>query len=126
MIVALLSRIATAEPNPEPPLKPSGLRLAGLVVGGIGVTAVGFGVALGIHAHSRSDEVTRSPVWDQDLFDSGEAADRNAKILIGVGAAAAAGGVVMYMLGRKHDSEARSVSVTPTRGGAAVVWSCEL
>jgi tetratricopeptide (TPR) repeat protein len=116
------------EPLPRGPEgKPGGgLRLAGIVVGGIGMAAFGTGIYFAMKASSRADELSKSPVWDQHLYDSGKSADRNSKILLGVGGAAIAGGVVMYILGRKAASDAANVSILPARGGASLVWSCEL
>jgi len=118
-------KIETVEP-PAEGKQGGGLRLAGIVVGAIGVAAVGTGFVFAMRAKSKANDLESSPVWDQDLYNSGKVASRNSKILLGVGGAAVAGGVVMYMLGRKAASETAHVSVMPARGGASLVWSCEL
>ncbi|HEY5928336.1 MAG TPA: hypothetical protein VIV11_41895 [Kofleriaceae bacterium] len=136
VMLALLGGTAVAQPRlpPEPdepavtpaPAKPqSGLRLAGIVTGAIGLATVGTGIYLGVTASAKADDLTDSPVWNQDLYDDGKIADRNAKILLGVGGAAVIGGVVMYVLGHRAASET-GVAVMPARGGATLVWSCEL
>jgi tetratricopeptide (TPR) repeat protein len=121
------------EPVRPDPVEPSpgasrggGLRLAGIVVAGVGVAALGTGVFFAMQARSKADDLENSPAWDQELYDSGKVADRNAKILLGVGGAALVGGAVIYMLGRKAGNESSQVSVMPARGGASLVWSCEL
>ena len=135
VILALLCGIAAAQP-PEPakagvpavvPDRPqSGLRLAGLVTGSMGIAAVGIGVVFAVTASAKADELTDAPVWDQQLYDGGKLVDRNAKIMFGVGGAAIIGGTIMFILGSRAAAESTGVSVAPARGGATLVWSCEL
>lgn len=79
--------------------KGKGLRLGGLVVGGVGVVALGVGVALGA-----SDEF-----------------DGKSLALIGVGGAAVVAGGVMYFLGVKQRNDAEkaipATALVPTVSG---------
>ncbi len=109
-------------------------KLIGLVLGGVGVAALGTGVYFSLQATDKADQVaSKCPVenpcdWNADLEalqSDGEAAQRNAIVLYAVGGAAIAGGVVMYLLGAKEASAAPQVSFVPLRGGASVAaaWS---
>jgi hypothetical protein len=112
---------------PAKPRKPGAqLRLAGIMIGGTGVVALATGTLFAVSARKRADDISDAPVWDQARYDGGAMAARNAKIMFGIGAASVVGGVVMYIVGHKRANEAAHVSVTPTRGGATLVWSCEL
>jgi tetratricopeptide (TPR) repeat protein len=93
---------------PEPDTAPSEpgrvYRIAGIVTAGVGVALVATGVVFALKAKSASDDLAGlqpGQTWDQGLYDSGQAAQRNAYICIGTGAAAIAGGAVLYfVLGR--------------------------
>jgi len=118
---------AEARATPAKPRKPGAeLRMAGILVGATGVVGLGTSALFALSASHRADDISNAPVWNQARYDGGEMADRNAKIMFGVGTAMVAGGVVMYILGRQRANEAAQLSVTPTRAGAALVWSCDL
>lgn len=115
-------------PPAEQPIAPVArpgrmLRVAGLVTGVFGVAAIGTGAFFGVRAGSLQDELEASSTWDQGLFERGERADRNAKLLLGVGAVAVIGGAVLFTLGVRQGS-ASQVAVLPTSGGGTMVWSC--
>jgi tetratricopeptide (TPR) repeat protein len=103
-----------------------GLRLAGLVTGGIGAIALGTGAYFGLVSRTSASDVESGSaitngVFDPDVERRGERAELVAKILLIGGGATLAGGVVMYLLGR--DSESTVVNVVPASGGGAVlVW----
>jgi len=115
-----------AAPAAKPRKPGAELRLAGIMVGGTGVVALTTGALFAVSARERAEDISDAPVWDQARYDGGAMAARNAKIMFGVGAASVVGGVIMYIVGHKRANEAEHVSVTPTRGGATLVWSCEL
>ncbi len=125
----------TPAPGPEPARDPEpivetsspgrGKRVAGLVIGGIGIAAVATGVYFGLRAKSTASDVEGGATWDPDLDRQGKAAERNAIILWGAGGAAIIGGGVLYFLGRRSAEPSR-LSIVPRASGAAVVWACEL
>src|SRR5262249_60122060 len=96
------------------------LRIAGIATAGVGVALVATGVYFGLKAKSIADDVDGlKDHWDQGLYDSGQAAQRNMYLCVGAGAVAIAGGAVMYfILGKKDEGPAISVqpSVSPAAG----------
>ncbi|MFN0251667.1 MAG: hypothetical protein ACKV2T_32625 [Kofleriaceae bacterium] len=106
----------------EPSAPGRALRISGLAVGGVGVAALATGVVFGLRARSQSRELNNSDVWDPLLDASARRADRNAKILLGVGGAAVVGGAVLYYLGYRAEASSQ-VAIIPSADGAAVAWS---
>ncbi len=113
-------------PTPAPPDAPSspgrGLRIAGIVTGVVGIGALGAGVYFGVSARGKQSDLEDGGVWDPVLYDEGQRADRNAKILLGAGGAAVIGAAVLYYLGVRAGSEAQ-VAIVPRGDGATMVWS---
>jgi hypothetical protein len=107
--------------------RPSALRIAGLATAGTGAALLVAGLVVGHHADALGDEVTRACAsgCDWAVQESKDAAGRHdaavGRALDVVGAAAIAGGAVMYYLG----SRAPSMRVTPAEhhDGAVVSWS---
>lgn len=113
------------------PPRPSGrpLRVAGLVVGALGVAALAGGVGLGVAALDAQNKLSRVATdmgtWtpaEQSLYARGKTEAAAATGLYVAGGVAAATGVVLYVAGWRRD-RAR-FAVAPTPGGAALVWSC--
>ena len=103
-----------------------GKRIAGLVVTGIGVAIIGGGIGFGVQARSLSTEASefRGPAGVEldDLYERGEAADRNMVILISAGVLTAAAGGVIYYLGVRDRRRAKSrleIFATPTSAGVS-------
>jgi tetratricopeptide (TPR) repeat protein len=102
-----------------------GLRLGGLVTGGVGVALLGTGVYFGLHANSiRSDveaAVASGAPWTDDLAakdDEGRSSATIANITLGLGAGALITGGVLYYLGARKAKEVNVVFYpTPRRGG---------
>jgi tetratricopeptide (TPR) repeat protein len=91
-----------------------GLRIGGIVSGGIGVAALGAGVFFGLRARSISNEAADWDVFDPDRFAQGEAAERNMIICVGIGGAALVTGGVLYFMGHRAGARAeRRMSVAP-------------
>jgi tetratricopeptide (TPR) repeat protein len=91
-------------------------KIAGLVTAGVGVAAVVVGATFGGLAQKNSDDLTKL-AQNMQPFDSSKAsAGKTDQILegvfLGVGAAAVATGVVLYVLGHREAKEAR-VAVAP-------------
>jgi hypothetical protein len=101
------------------------LKLAGAITGGAGIVALAGGLWMGLRARSLSNEVTsdanRNPVgaFDRSKYDSGKTAETLQWVGYSVGAAALAGGAILYWLGRR---QARSGS----EGGVSIVALPEL
>lgn len=128
-------------PSPAPPavveahkpvaLPPGGRkqRVAGLVIGAVGLAALGAGVGLGVAALDAQNRVSRLSAdmgsWtpaQADLYRSGQREAVAATAMYAVGGAAVATGVITWIVGWRRD-RAR-FAVTPTAGGAQAVWSC--
>jgi tetratricopeptide (TPR) repeat protein len=117
------ARTAAAAAEPAEPEQPSDdvdeahpgrpLRIAGIAAAGAGVAATGVAIVFGLHARSLSDDLSApGAVYDPSRIDDGEAAERNAIILGVAGGALIAGGVAMYILGRRQGSDAEQEHVT--------------
>lgn len=103
----------------------SSLRTLGIVTGIAGVALIGGGVYFSIDAADKASQVTDACASGcnaadvLDLDQQGHDASVNAWILYGVGGAAVAAGVYMFVLG-SHDEAAPPITVTPQPGGATV------
>ena len=90
-------------PATEPsPTRAHHLKVLALVTGGIGVLAVGAGVAMGLRASSLSTEVSNDAkmmMYSQSKFDSGERAQTLEIVGYSVGAAALIASGILYYLG---------------------------
>lgn len=101
-------------------------RLIGLAFAGAGVVLVGVGVGFGIHARSLSEEASElTGSFDEldDLYERGEAADRNMVIFLSAGAVTAAAGGLLYYLGvRDRERAERDLDffAAPASDGAVV------
>jgi hypothetical protein len=106
--------VATSEPG-RADLHPGRTKkIAGLVVGAVGIAAIATGIAFGVLAKNESDALS---ALDQNkgTFDaSHESAGHTDQILegvmLGIGGAAVAAGVVVFALGHKESRAARSLS----------------
>ena len=103
-----------------------GKRLIGLGLAGAGVVLVGVGVGFGLHARSLSEEASgfMGSFEDlEDLYERGDAADRNMVIFLSAGAVTAAAGGLFYYLGVRDRSRAErdlDFFAAPTRDGAII------
>jgi tetratricopeptide (TPR) repeat protein len=129
------------QPPPTPPatvdlhkpvvLPPGGRkeRVAGLVVGGLGVAALGAGVGLGVAALDAQNRLSKLSTdmgsWtpaQSDLYRNGQREAAAATAMYVAGGAAVAAGVVTWIVGWRKD-RAR-FAVVPAPGGGQAVWSC--
>lgn len=104
-------------------------RVAGIVVGTLGLGALGAGVGFGVAALDAQNKLSRVASgmgsWTADeaaLYRSGQRDANVATAMYVVGGVAVATGVVLYAVGWKRD-RAR-FAVAPAPGGAEVAWSC--
>jgi hypothetical protein len=92
-------------------------RLVGVVTGSIGALALAGGIYMGTRARALSDEVTSDGsrgTFSPSKYDQGRRAETLQWVGAGVGAAALAGGALLYLLGgRAHDETTGSVAALP-------------
>jgi hypothetical protein len=113
--------VTTVPPRPPPPAADAspgrGLRIAGIAVAAAGLLAVANGVRLSIKVR----DLNQTVYADQpDKVAEGKAAARDQWISYGIGAAALAGGGVLYYLGAR-EAETTAAFVPLPGGGLAVV-----
>lgn len=116
-----------AEPMPKPRDEGRGKRIAGIVTIAAGGAVAASGAYLGLYARNLADErsgLCRAPCeWTpqldaraKELDDRGDRFATISIVMLAGGGVAIAGGVVLYMLGRKTSN----LTVEPTGSGAQV------
>jgi len=112
------------QPAPVDAHEGRGLRIGGIVVGSLGLALGVTGVVLALQGQSMQDDATTKQ-WDQTKYDNGKTLRTVGWIGCGVGAAALATGVVLYIVGAKSSDGGPSVALapllTPGAGGATLV-----
>jgi tetratricopeptide (TPR) repeat protein len=116
---------------PAAPVRGGGLRVAGLVVAGIGLAAAGTSVYFGLDArHAADDLSTRyetGGTWDQAAHDTEARGQRSQALMLALsitgGAAIVAGGVLYFLGWRTGREERQQVTVLPTSRGGLLAWS---
>lgn len=106
------------------------LRTTGLIIGGIGLAALGTGIVFGVIASGQEDEVSSATRWSADLQDTDEAGQTNGTISvigISVGAAAVVTGGILYLLGARGgrvpmEGSARLVPAVTQHAGGLTLW----
>jgi len=96
----------------------SGLRVAGIVVGSVGVAAVAAGALMSVKTHSLVDDMV-SNGYDPDKESSRKTYETMGWVSFGVGAAAIVAGATMYYLGwstARSASAETNMSVVPVFG----------
>jgi hypothetical protein len=101
------AQVAPPPPRPlraPPKVMPPGWskKIAGVVVGGAGLGLLGGGMAVGVEAQQAADELTRAGSRGQFDYATQQAGKRDQMlegVLLGIGVAATASGVVLYVLG---------------------------
>jgi serine/threonine-protein kinase len=116
--------VPTPSPGADQGSSRSGLRIAGLATAGVGVALLATGVYFALQAKSKADEVDGlTDQWNRQLDESGKAAQRNAYLCAGIGAAAVAGGAVMYfVLGKRAEAQPVTVGAAPSRAGGGAFF----
>ena len=124
---------APPRPRPEPPVarerraRGRGWKVAGLTTGGAGVAIVATGLLFGARASSLGHEVTRdcSTSCDWAVERSKQSAGKRdaaiGEVLDGIGVAAVAAGIGMYIYGARGGKP--ELTVRPVPNGAAMSWS---
>jgi tetratricopeptide (TPR) repeat protein len=105
-----------------------GLKLGGLIVGGIGVASLGLGIYFGIQAQKHTDYISDNmDQWRPDILDYQDEGQRDEYLQItflAVGGVAVAVGTYMYLKGRSKSrsvSESTVIQPTASPGGAGVL-----
>jgi hypothetical protein len=120
---------STSPPPPPPPPAGNGQKIAGYVVGGVGVVGLGLGLAFSISAKAKyNDSAGNCSKVDKNLCDSTGVSQRNdarsagniATIATAIGAAAVIGGVALILTAPKSSESQASLEVAPTLGGAVL------
>jgi len=108
----------------EPPSPGRGRRILGITVGAIGIAALGVGTAFGLSASSKKSDATNGHCNDKfqctdqagvDLVKDAQSAATISTVAIGIGVAAVAGGVILFLTAPK-DPEKQALRVTPVVG----------
>jgi tetratricopeptide (TPR) repeat protein len=102
-------------------------RIAGLVIGGVGLAALGVGIYFGTQALQAQDRLGHVASWDmpaQSLYASGHNDAITATTLFVAGGAAVAAGAALYVWGWRRDVRARRFALAPLPGGAQASFSC--
>ena len=120
--------VETAPGRPSADNRGASLRTAGIVIGSVGAAALITGVIFSIETHSLSNDVTSDAAqrsFSRTTYDRGQLFEDLQWVGYGVGAAALAGGVVLYYLGYRtaQSSASDSVSLLPVilPGGTGAV-----
>jgi tetratricopeptide (TPR) repeat protein len=112
--------------NPKPSVPGRTQRIVGLAIAGVGAGAMIYGVTFALDARSLSQQAENGGlVWDPSIQIRGRDADSNAKLLMGIGGAAIAGGIVIYLVAPRTE-KVQQVGVVPRDGGAMLVWTGKL
>lgn len=108
----------------------SGRRLAGIVVGSLGLSALATGIGFGVAALSAQRQLSRvtaeRAAWtaqNQALYTSGQRDANLATAMYVIGGAAIATGTLLYALDWMH--EGGRWALAPLPGGAQVGWACD-
>jgi hypothetical protein len=115
--------LTTPSSTPMPTTVAPERRIAPLVVTGVGVATVAVGLAFGWAAIQKHKEVCSGPGCDPNAYADGKSLARTSTIVTGVGLAAAASGLVWYVLSSpsKGDPERRTaIAPSAFEGGAGV------
>jgi hypothetical protein len=112
---------ATPAPvQPPPPVIPPepvstnpgrGLRIAGIVVGSVGLAGIGTGIIFGVHSNSLHNEA-RQGTYDKNKDDSSKTFKTLEWISVGVGGAGVATGIILYIVGATG-GPSQTVSLAP-------------
>jgi hypothetical protein len=105
------------QPQPEPPKGRSKLLTAGIIVGAVGVAAVGLGMGFNVKANSMVNDMhTKVDYYSENTNSSRESYQILAWVGYIGGAALVATGVVLVAVGASRGRSSQSVALVPTVG----------
>jgi hypothetical protein len=84
------------------------LRITGIVVGALGVAAIGAGVGFNLQANSMASDLEKPESFNRDTDSSRKTYKTLSMVGYGVGAAFVVGGSLMYILGWRSGQRAKS------------------
>ena len=99
----------------------SGARLAGIILGGAGVAALGAGVWFGLTAQATGNRASNKAVFDPSLDSSGRRYQTLQWVGYGLGGALLAAGVTTYIIGNRAEQRETKVSFFPAKDGGIAV-----
>lgn len=110
--------VASAETPPPPTTSAggSGLGVAGLVVGGVGLVAVGAGVALNLKANNLAKSIEPPNTYERSTETSRKNYQTFSWVSYGVGAAAIVTGAILCGVGWSRGSNSKDVALIPVVG----------
>lgn len=121
----------TSDVRPRPmPAGGRSERIAGLVVGSIGIAALGAGIGVGVASLDAQNRLSKLATdmgsWtpaESSLYQTGQREAAAATAMYVVGGAAVATGVILYVVGVRKD-RARFAVAPSAGGGVQAMWSC--
>lgn len=91
-----------------------GLRLGGMIAGGVGLVGLGAGVAFNLRASSISDDLSKpGATYDPDKDSDGKSAEKLMYVSFAAGSALIVGGATLYFLGHRARANAEHIAVVP-------------
>jgi tetratricopeptide (TPR) repeat protein len=101
------------------------MRIAGLVTGGAGLVAIGFGIKYALEVRQLEDELSsRQGQWTEEELakvDQGDRAETAEVLLLGLGGGAVVTGAVLYVIGRpSRESGPQAVGIAPVSHGSGL------
>jgi hypothetical protein len=122
------------ENQPPPPSTPQNddaghtQRILGVVTGAVGIVGLGVGTAFVLSAHSHYDDSLANCTSSKNVCNAAGVSERNsalsagnlATVFFSVGAAAVAGGAVLWFTAPSSPSSSPRVGLVPAPGGALV------
>jgi tetratricopeptide (TPR) repeat protein len=108
-------------PAAPPPSPGRGMRVAGIVLGAVGVAAIGAGVFLSLETDDYNSTVQNAPIYNPNFDDRGKLYNTLQWVGYGLGAGLLATGAVLYGMGVSA-AKAGAVAVAPAvlPGGAGL------
>jgi tetratricopeptide (TPR) repeat protein len=101
-----------AQPEAAPANPGRGLRIAGIVLGSVGLAGIGTGIIFGVHSKTLYDEA-RQGSYNKAKDDSSKTFQTLEWVSIGVGGAAVATGIILYIIGATAKDSNRTVALVP-------------